>query len=515
MSIEFPQKFNMAEYFLYHNIEEGREGKTCLYFEDETYTYGEAARWSNRAGNALRELGLRQEERVLIVLPDVPEFVWTWFGTARVGGVITMVNPLLPAEDYKYYLEYTRAGVAVIHESLLATFAEAAASARHLRKVLVVGKEHGDFLSFDKVLGEMPEELVPAETHRDDIAIWLFTSGSTGHPKGAVHLQHDLPFNTEVFAKRTIGVSESDLTISVPKLFFGYATGTNLLFPFAVGGATALFAERSTPEKLFEVIERYRPTVLTTVPTMINAMLNAESGANRNLSSLRFCYSAGEALPVELYTRWMETFGVEIYDGIGSAEMFHIYITNRPGDVKPGSLGRIVEGYEARVVDTAGAEVATGEMGTLRIRGDSASLCYWQAHEKSKETFAGDWCTTGDQFHVDADGYYWYHGRTDDMLKVSGVYVAPAEIENCLLQHEAVMECAVIGHDAGDHLIKPKAFVVLREGYAAGEELDQSIKDFAKSKMALYKYPRWIEFVASLPKNDRGKIDRRKLKGGQ
>jgi benzoate-CoA ligase len=514
MNIEFPERFNMADYFLYHNLEEGRESKTCLYFEDETYTYGEAARWSNRVGNALRELGLRQEDRVLIVLPDVPEFVWTWFGAARVGAVITMVNPLLPAEDYKYYLEYTRAPVAVIHESLLENFAEAAKSARHLRKVLVVGKEHGEFLSFAQVLGEMPDELTPADTHRDDIAIWLFTSGSTGQPKGAVHLQHDLPFNTEVFAKRTIGVSENDLTISVPKLFFGYATGTNLLFPFAVGGATALFAERSTPEKLFEVIERYRPTILTTVPTMINAMLNAES-VGRDLSSLRFCYSAGEALPVELYTRWMETVGVEIYDGIGSAEMFHIYITNRPGDVKPGSLGRIVEGYEARIVDAEGTEVPTCEMGTLRVKGDSASLCYWQAHEKSKETFAGDWCTTGDQFHIDGQGYYWYHGRTDDMLKVSGVYVAPAEIENCLLQHEAVMECAVIGHDDGGGLVKPKAFIVLREGFTAGEGLDQSIKGFAKVKMALYKYPRWIEFVDSLPKNDRGKIDRKKLKSGQ
>lgn len=512
MNIEFPEKFNMADYFLYRNLEEGREGKTCLYFDDESYTYGETALESNRVGNALRALGLRQEERVLLALPDCPEFVWTWFGASRVGAVVTMVNPLLPADDYKYYLEYTRARFAVIHESLLAPFAEAAKGARNLRHVLVVGGEHGDFISFAQITGEMTDECAAAETHRDDIAIWLFTSGSTGHPKGAVHLHHDLPFNTEVFAKRTIGVREDDLTVSVPKLFFGYATGTNLLFPFAVGGATALFSERSTPEKLFEVIARFRPTILTTVPTMINAMLNAEGGAQRDLSSLRFCYSAGEALPVELYTRWMETFGVEVFDGIGSAEMFHIYITNRPDDVKPGSLGRIVEGYEARIVDAEGAEVPTGEMGTLSIKGDSAALCYWQAHEKSKETFAGDWCMTGDQFHVDADGYYWYHGRTDDMLKVSGVYVAPAEIENCLLQHEAVRECAVIGFDAGDGLIKPKAFVVARDTHTADDALAEQLKEFVKAHLALYKYPRWIEFVPSLPKNDRGKIDRKLLK---
>jgi benzoate-CoA ligase len=511
--MEFPERFNMADYFLYHNVEEGRESKTCLYFRDETYTYGETVRMSNRAGNALRELGVEIEDRVLIVLPDCPEFVWTWFGTSRIGAVITMVNPLLPAEDYKYYLEYTRARCAVIHESLLENFEAAAVNARYLRQVLVVGNEHGRFHSFGQAVNAQPDECFPADTHRDDMAIWLFTSGSTGHPKGAVHLHHDLPYNTEVFAKRTIGVHENDLTVSVPKLFFGYATGTNLLFPFAVGGATALFAERSTPEKLFEVIERYRPTILTTVPTMINAMLNMEGGGKReSLSSLRFCYSAGEALPIELYTRWMETYGIEICDGIGSAEMFHIYITNRPGDVKPGSLGRVVEGYEARIVDTEGKEVPTGEMGTLKVKGDSAALCYWNAHEKSKETFAGDWCMTGDQFHSDSEGYYWYHGRTDDMLKVSGVFVAPAEIENCLLQHEAVMEAAIIGYDAGSGLIKPKAFVVLREGHEPREELAQNIQEFVKSRLARYKYPRRIEFVPSLPKNDRGKIDRKKLK---
>ena len=539
MNPEFPKHFNMANYFLYHNLEEGRENKVCLYFEDQTFTYGETARMSNRAGNALREFGIEVEDRVLIVLPDCPEFVWTWFGAARIGAVITMVNPLLPAEDYKYYLDYTRARVAVVHESLLKTFNEATAEAPYLRAILVVGDHEHDhdvdftndslvWTSFDGAVLTAGDQCTPADTHRDDIAIWLFTSGSTGHSKGAVHLQHDLPFNTEVFAKQTMGVNENDLTVSVPKLFFGYATGTNLLFPFAVGGATALFSERSTPEKLFEVIERYRPTILTTVPTMINSMLNAPDAGSRDLSSLRFCYSAGEALPPELYERWKKSLGVEICDGIGSAEMFHIYITNRPGDVKPGSLGRIVTGYEAKIVDAAGVEVSPNEMGTLRIKGDSAALCYWNAHEKSKGTFAGDWCTTGDQFHVDEEGYYWYHGRTDDMLKVSGIFVAPAEIENCLLKHEAVLECAVVGNDAGDGLVKPKAFVVLREEHKvrigssservslqkldSPTDLIEELQAFVKSQLAPYKYPRWIEFVPSLPKNDRGKIDRKLLK---
>src|SRR5205085_846996 len=395
--IEFPERFNMSDYFLYHNVEEGRENKICLYFKDENYTYGDGVSSAPRAGHALRELGAEMEDRVLIVLPDCPEFVWTWFGASSIGAVITMVNPLLPVEDYKYYLAYTRARVAVVHESLLENFSAAARAAKYLRSVLVVGRGAGDFKSFAQLLAAMPDELTPADTHKDDIAIWLFTSGSTGHPKGAVHLQHDLPYNTEVFAKATMGVNADDLTVSVPKLFFGYATGANLLFPFAVGGATALFSERSTAETMFEVIRRYRPTILTTVPTMINSMLNIPEASREDLSSLRFCYSAGEALPKELYERWMNAFGVDICDGIGSAEMFHIYITNRPDDVKPGSLGRIVEGYEARIVDAEGKEVETGEMGTLRIKGDSAALCYWNAHEKSKETFAGDWCTTGDQ----------------------------------------------------------------------------------------------------------------------
>jgi benzoate-CoA ligase len=522
--MDFPERFNMADYFLYHNLEEGRENKTCLYFNDQSYTYGDAARLSNAAGNALRMLGVQMEDRVLIVLPDCPEFVWTWFGAARIGAVITMVNPLLPADDYRYYLQYTRARAAIVHEAFLKPFAEAAADAEYLRSVLVVQNEaaldletldsHGHIKSFSfaEVVSAQPAACRAADTHRDDIAIWLFTSGSTGHPKGAVHLQHDLPYNTEVFAKRTMGVNENDLTVSVPKLFFGYATGTNLLFPFAVGGATALFAERCTPEKMFEVIARYQPTILTTVPTMINSMLNVSDAAGHDLSSIRFCYSAGEALPVELYHRWQDTFGVEICDGIGSAEMFHIYITNRPGEVQPGSLGRIVAGYEAKIVDADDNEVAIGEMGTLKIKGDSAALCYWNAHEKSKATFAGDWCTSGDQFHMDEAGYYWYHGRTDDMLKVSGIFVAPAEIENCLLQHEAVLECAVVGHEDDDGLVKPKAFIVSREGLATNEALAEDIKRFVKSRIALYKYPRWIEFVTSLPRNDRGKIDRKLLK---
>ncbi|MEW6126238.1 MAG: benzoate-CoA ligase family protein [Acidobacteriota bacterium] len=524
MTISFPEPFNIATYYLDHNISEGRGDKVAVYYRDEQYTYSDVQQMANACGNALRSFGVEIEDRVLLVLPDSIEFVAAWFATAKIGAVISMVNTILPTSDYEYYLEYTRAKVAVVHKDVMERFTPAVAHSRFLRHILVVdtevtGKIEGiagycDIHPFEQTIAEHSSELATAPTTRDDLAIWLFTSGSTGQPKAAVHLQHDMPYNTECYAKRVLGINESDITLSVPKLFFGYATGTNLLFPFAVGGATALFAERSTAEAMFAMIEKYRPTILTSVPTMINAMLQhqANSAKRYDLSSLRFCLSAGEALPPELYLRWIETFGVEILDGIGSAEMFHIYITNRPGDVKLGSLGRIVEGYTAQIVDAEGREVPTGEMGTLRIKGDSAALCYWNAHDKSKETFAGDWCTTGDQFRVDEQGYYWYAGRTDEMLKVSGMFASPTEIENCLLEHPAVAEVAVIGAMDEQGLIKPKAFIVVAEGHAANAELETDLKDMVKSRLAPYKYPRWIEFVADLPKNDRGKIDRKALK---
>ena len=523
MTLSFPERFNMAGYYLDDRVEEGLGERVAVYFEDLQYTYRDVQKLANRVGNALSGLGVEMEDRVLIVLPDSIEFVATWFGVAKIGAVVTMVNTILPTSDYEYYLDYTRAKVAVVHASVMEQFAPAASRSRYLRYTIVPktkasGRLEGlerrsSVVSYEKITENASDELENAPTSVDDIAVWLFTSGSTGNAKAAVHLQHDLPYNTERYAKKVLGINKDDITLSVPKLFFGYATGTNLLFPFAVGGATALFAERSTADTMFEMIHRYRPTILTSVPTMINAMLQVDGARERyDLSSLRFCLSAGEALPPELYDRWMETFGVEILDGIGSAEMFHIYITNSPGDVKPGSLGKIVPGYEATIVDAEGREVPTGEMGTLRIKGDSAALCYWNAHDKSKATFAGDWCTTGDQFRVDEEGYYWYCGRTDEMLKVGGIFVSPTEIENCLVEHDAVVECAVIGAPDEQKLVKPKAFIVLNAGFEASAGLERELKEYVKRRLAVYKYPRWIVFRDELPKNDRGKIDRKSLK---
>jgi len=510
--ITFPERFNLADYFLDHNLAAGRGDKVCLRSGDERWTYAEVVRQANRAGHLLRELGVGIEDRVLLVLPDAPPFVACWFGAAKLGAVITMVNPLLPAEEYAYYFDYTRARVAVIHDSLVEKLRPVLAAARHLKNVLVVGRQAYGYPHYDELAAQMPDQLTAADTHRDDPAIWLFTSGSTGKPKAAVHLQHDLPFNCECYAKQVLRMREDDVTLSVPKLFFGYATGTNLLFPFAVGAEAALFEERSTPEKLFELIDRHRPTVLTSVPTMINAMLNVPDARSHDLRSLRVCISAGEALPPELYRRWVETFGVEILDGVGSAEMFHIYISNRFGDVRPGCLGRLVPGYEAQIISPEGRELGPGEMGTLRIKGDSAALCYWQAHEKSKETFAGDWCTTGDQFTRDAQAVLDLGGRTDEMLKVSGMYVSPTEVENCLLEHEAVRECAVVGFQDEDGLTKTKAFVILNQTFTACADLERALQEFVKSRLALHKYPRRVVFIDELPKNDRGKIDRKSLR---
>jgi benzoate-CoA ligase family protein len=505
--IDFPERFNMAWYFLDRNVEEGRGDKECLRYREESFTYREIQARANRLGHALRRLGVGVEDRVLLVLPDRPEFVVAWFGVAKIGAVIAMANPSLPAEDLAYYFQYTRARVAIVDAIALKEIAQFLPACSHLKHLVVVG-EAGPHPGFEEISAAAPDRLENADTHRDDPAIWLFTSGSTGKPKAALHLQQDLPWNTERYAKQVLGIGPEDITVSVPKLFFGYATGTNMLFPFSVGGKTCLFSERSEAQTIFDVIEKYRPTILTSVPTMINSMLSQPG--KRDLSSLRLCLSAGEALPPELFRRWMEAFGVEILDGIGSAEMFHIYISNYPGKAVLGSLGRLVPGYEARVVGPDGGDVPPGEAGTLWVQGESAAVLYVQAHEKSKEVLRGDWVVTGDHVRRDENGYFFYEGRTDDMLKVGGIFVSPVEVENCLLQHPVVAECAVIGYKDLDGLIKPKAIVVPRRG-AGDEALARELQQFVKTRLAPFKYPRVVVFAPSLPKNDRGKIDRKRL----
>lgn len=512
---EFPERFNMADYFLYDRVAEGKGGRVALRTPKEQLTYDDVVAASNKIGNALRHMNLRPEDRVLIGLNDTPEFVATIFGTLRVGGVVAMVNPLLTPEELRYYLEYTRARFFVCTQEVASKVEPFALEIGTLEGVIVVGDEvvtGGLFHGYLQVTMEESKKLEPYPTHRDDPAYWLFTSGTTGKPKANIHLHKDFPWNCERYARATIGYDMGDVTLSVPKLFFGYATGSNLFFPFAAGATSCLFPERATPERVFEMVRHFAPTLLVSVPTMILAMVNHTKRRQFDLSSLRAVFSAGEALPPALYKQWKDAFRVEVLDGIGSAELFHIYITNRPGDVTPGSLGRLVPGYQARIVGPHGADVPTGETGRLLVRGDSAATGYFEAAEKTRDTFLGDnWVRSSDLFRCDADGRFWYAGRSDDILKVGGIFVSPIEIEDCLLGHAGVAECAVIPfREQG--LEKPMAVVVPRPPREPGEGLAIELAMHVKTSIAPYKFPRRVRFVDSLPKNDRGKVERRRLR---
>lgn len=516
----FPDTFNMADYFVFANVEAGRGENPAILFDGATISHRAVADNVMRVARNLVGDGLLPEQRVLLCMQDRPEFAYAWFGAIKAGGVASQINPLLTADDYEYYLNYVRPQFVFLDEQSLPEFDKALTNTRHCGRslgrdnVIVAGSRAGGHRTFDNWLGQEPKpDAEPWPTRKDDPAVWLFTSGTTGQSKGAVHTHAHFPFNTEVYAKAFIGMRESDLTISVSRLFFGYATGTNLMFPFAVGAATALFREQPTPELLFKLIETHKPTVLTSVPTFIGKMLQTPTAERGDMSSLRFMWSAGEALPRELHERWDRTFGVPIIDGIGSAESFHIYISNRPGDVRPGSLGKLVPGYEARLLDDDGKSVAQGDVGTLWVRGDSAALYYHSAYEKSKEHLRGGWIVSGDKFREDADGYWYYEGRGDDLLKSGGIYVSPLEVENCLIRHDAVRECCVIGRKDEHGLEKPLALVVLNAGFSASPALEADIIAFAKTRLARYKAPHWVKFVVDpLPRNDRDKVDRKRLK---
>ncbi|MBL8860214.1 MAG: benzoate-CoA ligase family protein [Planctomycetes bacterium] len=510
-----PERFNLCDYFLDRNLREGRTQKVALRCGDEARTFGDLSSRARLVAAALRRAGARPEERVLIVLPDGVEFAETWFGTLRAGCVFAMVNPLSKREAFDDYLEYTKARIVVTHTDVLPEIGPAVRASRWCKTLLVVGPDAGGFTAYESALSAEKPDSPAAEmepTGPDDLAGWLFTSGSTGKPKACVHTHADFAYNTETYALQVAGYRESDVCLSVPKLFFGYATGTNLMFPFRVGASVVLFPGRATADELFDQIERFKPTFLTHVPTMINNMLRSPRIDSADLASLRVCLSAGEALPAKLYEEWKARTGVEILDGIGSAEMFHIYISNYPGDVKLGSLGKIVPGYEAQIVDPEGRVVKDGEPGRLRIRGGSTALCYWADKAKSRETFQGEWCTTADIFRRDAQGYYYYEGRDDDLLKVSGIWVSPLEIENVLLEHPSVAEVCVIGCEDDEKLVKPLAFVVLKDRLQGDDAIAADLKAHVKKKLAPYKYPRWFEWRESLPKNDRGKVARKILR---
>jgi benzoate-CoA ligase family protein len=414
---DIPRAFNVTSHFVDRNVEEGRGERTALIAGERRVTYAELAELVNRAGNALRELGVRAEERVLLALGDGVEFVAAWYGALKIGAVTAEAYTFLPAKDYAYYLDYTRAGVVVVDASTLEKIRSV--QSRWLRHVLVAGVPEEELregeVSFDVATAAASPDLEAAPTTRDDIAIWKFTTGSTGAPKAAVHPHHSPLLSFESYARGVLDIRPDDVVLPVPKLFFGYARDLTALFPFGVGAAGIVFPERTTAALIFELAERHRPTILVNVPTMIAQMV---ASPERDLSCLRLCTSAGEALPEELHRRWLDAFGVEVLDGIGSSELYHIYISNRPGRARPGSVGELVPGYEAQIDET----------GELVVEGDTAALMYWGEHAKTKQTFAGDRVRTGDLFEVDDDGFFHYRGRADDLLKVGGIWVAPTEI---------------------------------------------------------------------------------------
>jgi len=507
-----PARFNATSHFVDRNVAEGRGASPAFACEDRTLTYGDLQALVNRTGNALRGLGVRTGDRVAMICLDAPEFLGTFWGAIKIGAVPVPVNTLLRAADYRHVLDDSQARVVVVSAPLLAEAAPALAGAAHVKHVLVAGPP-GSFRSWDAEVESASPTLDAAATSRDDPAFWLYSSGSTGAPKGAVHLQHDMFVCAETYAKQVLGIRATDRVFSAAKLFFAYGLGNAGYFPLCVGAQSILFAPRPTPEAAFEVIARRRPTLFFAVPTLYAGMLAVKDAERRpDLSSLRLCVSAGEALPADLYARWRERFGVEIIDGMGTTELLHMCLSNRPGAVRPGSSGLPVPGYDAALVDDAGRPVPRGEIGNLRVRGDSVMAGYWNQPEKTRRTLDGEWLLTGDKYTQDEDGYFWYCGRSDDMLKVGGRWVSPVEVEATLIAHPAVLESAVVGHEAEDGLVKAKAFVVLKEPARASAALAAELQSFVKAKIAPYKAPRWVEFVDGLPKTATGKIQRFRLR---
>jgi len=510
--IELPEWYN-ASLLVDGNLEAGRVDKVAIYCGGEEVTYGELARRINRFGHALKSLGVDREDRVLLMLNDTPSFPTAFFAAMRIGAVPIPVNTLLKPTEYRFFVENSRARAVVCDEMHHETIREALAGYDEgpVEVVVTDGRVEEGAHSFEDLLKDGEDELSPVVTHKDDAAFWLYSSGSTGKPKGAVHLHHDIVYTCETYARHVLEITEEDVTFSASKLFHAYGLGNGISFPYWAGASTVLFPGKPTPEAILGTAQRFRPTLFFSVPTLYNAMLNHEGAGDYDLSSVRNGVSAAEALPAGIWRRWKETFGWEILDGIGSTEMLHIFISNAPGEIKPGSSGKPVPGYEARILDEEGHPVEPGKAGYLSVKGDSAAAYYWRNHEKSKATMKGEWLFAGDWYRVDEDGYYWYEGRADDMIKVSGLWVSPVEVESTLVEHPAVMEAAAVGVSV-DGLTRVRAHIMLRDGYEPSDELVAELQEWCKARLKRYQYPHLVEFVDELPKTVTGKIQRFKLR---
>jgi len=505
--------FNLAEHLIARNA--ARAGRIAYIDDRGRITYGELAQRIRRFASALREHGLRREERVLLLAHDSVDWPVAFLGAIDAGIVPVAVNTLLTAADYAYILGHSRARAAIVSAALLPTLERALqGGANDIETVWVIGApatpERRDF--GDDVAQAQMLHAKPASTHADDVAFWLYSSGSTGAPKGAVHTHANAYWTDALYAQNVLKLTENDICFSAAKLFFAYGLGNALTFPLAAGATTVLMAERPTPRSVFRTLTEHRATVFYGVPTLYAAMLAAPELPARADVAMRVCISAGEALPRDIGERFTAHFGTEILDGIGSTEMLHIFLSNRAGSVRYGTTGVPVPGYDVELRGEDGRPVADGEVGDLYIRGPSAALMYWTNRDKSRDTFQGEWTKSGDKYVRRADGYYVYAGRGDDMLKVSGLYVSPFEVEGALVQHPAVLEAAVIGKPDADGLTKTKAFIVLKPGQAGDAGLEEALKSFVKDKLAPYKYPRYIEFIAELPKTATGKIQRFRLR---
>jgi len=498
-----PERFNAASWFVGRHVAEGRGGRVAIVSDQGETTYAELDLAARRLASALREEGLHAGDRVALILPDGPLFSIVFWGAIAAGGVAVPLNPNLKAEHLRSILADCDPRMLVVDTVGADGY--------------VVAPAHCDVWTAAETVSRLAES-DPADyaaTHRDGFAFMLYSSGTTGEPKGVVHLQHDMWICSRTYGDEVLRMRPEDRCFSVAKLFFAYGLGNSQYLPYDAGAAGILFAGRPTPEAVFTQVRRHRPTLFFGVPTSYANMLAAiEKGAAADFSSLRACFSAGEALPPSLFERWREATGLEILDGIGSTEICHCFLSNRTGAVRAGSSGTVIPGYDVRLTAEDGSEVPAGEIGDLLVRGDSTMAFYWNKHEATKRALQGDWIRTGDKYRRDVDGYYWHAGRSDDMLKVGGIWVSPVEVESALSAHPAVLECAVVGQTDDDRLVKAHAFVVVRDGGVGSDGLADALRAFARERIEGYKCPRWITFVPELPRTATGKLQRYLLRAG-
>ncbi|MEM3168801.1 MAG: benzoate-CoA ligase family protein [Nitrososphaerota archaeon] len=520
--VEFstPEYFNLSDVLVDRHLREGRAAKVAYYHVEsgKAITYAELKGRVCKAGNALLDLGVEIEDRVCLLLPDSIEYVELLLGAIRIGAQPVLLSTLEQPQFYEFVVNDCVAKLLVVHQSLLGKVQGSLDKMRYLERVVVVGgkpEANDRFVGYEEVFRRASGELQPEELHKDDFCYWQYSSGTTGPPKGVIHYQHDPLYSCETYYKHVLQVTESDVLFSTSKIFFAYGLGNTVWAPLYFGASAVLMSSPPSPEAVFSAIERYKVTLFFSVPVFYSRMLaSLGGGKSYDLSSIRYCVNAGEALPAPIYLKWKEVFGKEILDGIGTTEMCHIFISNRPGKVRPGSTGLVVPGYEVKLVrEDMKSEVDFGEIGRLLVKGKSMAAMYWRRHEKTKEHFLGEWFYTGDLYVADRDGYLTHMGRADDLIKSGGAWVSPVEVESAILSHPAVLECAVVQGYTPEGIGRPKAYVVLKDGYSAGEALAEEIKGHVQQKLGVgFKVPAWVEFVTELPKTATGKIQRYKLR---